>query len=161
MRTSSLAFLVVLLMASAGLAQNGSQTAEKPSVGSEGLGVAKPVAGESVKRVRLAETPSAHRFWDRENAWLFTGVGASRALDYASTRNMLRRGREEELLPDDVVNNTAAFVAVEAGGALTSVALSYVLHRTGHHKLERWLSIGHIGVATGGAIRNYALPTRR
>ena len=40
-----------------------------------------------------------------------------------------------------------------------SVGASYVLHRTGHHKLERWVSIVHIGVGTGGAVRNYCLKT--
>ena len=81
----------------------------------------------------------------------------SRGLDYASTRNMQARGREEKLLPDDVVNNSAAFAAVEAGGAAASVGISYILHRTGHHKLERWMSIGHIGVTAFGVARNYSL----
>lgn len=118
-------------------------------------------AADAAKPVKLSDAPSAHRFWGRENALLFAGIGASRALDYASTRNMQSRGREEILLPDDVVNNTAAFVAVEAGATLTSIGISYVLHRTNHHKLERWLSIGHIGVTTFGAARNYALDTKR
>jgi hypothetical protein len=112
----------------------------------------------------LRKAPPQHRFWDRTNVRLFSAVAVSRGLDYASTRNMLDRGREEILLPDDVVNNTAGFVAVEAAGAAASVGISWLLHRTGHHKLERWLSIGHIGVATFGAGRNYALksmPTSR
>jgi hypothetical protein len=102
-----------------------------------------------------------HPFWDRTNALLFTGVGVFRGLDYASTRNMQARGREEILLPDDVVNNSAAFAGVEAGGTAASVGLSYWMHRTGHHKLERWVSIAHIGVTGFGAARNYALKTHR
>ena len=102
-----------------------------------------------------------HPFWDRKNALLFTGVGVFRGLDYASTRNMQARGREEILLPDDVVNNSAAFAGVEAGSTAASVGLSYVMHRTGHHKLERWVSIAHIGVTGFGAARNYALKTHR
>ncbi len=82
-----------------------------------------------------------------------------RTLDYTSTMNMLRRGREEILLPGDVVRNHAGFAALEAAAAATSIGLSYTLHRTGHHKLEQWLSIGHIGVAGFGAARNYALET--
>jgi len=102
-----------------------------------------------------------HRFWDRTNTFLFSGVGVFRGLDYASTRNMLARGRAEILLPDDVVNNSAAFAGVEAGGTAVSVGLSYWMHRTGHHKLERWVSITHIGVTGFGAARNYALKTHR
>src|SRR5215467_7172226 len=70
-----------------------------------------------------------HKFWDRENAWLFAGVAASRALDYTSTKNMLGRGREELLIPDDVVFSEAGFPALEAAGAATSVGISYIFHR--------------------------------
>jgi hypothetical protein len=105
----------------------------------------------------IAEQPRTHRFFDRKNVLLFSGVAVFRGLDYASTRNMQARGREEILLPDDVVNNSAAFVAVEAGGALASMGISYLFHRTGHHKMERWLSIGHIGVTGFGVARNYSL----
>jgi hypothetical protein len=101
-----------------------------------------------------------HKFWDRTNILLFTGVGVFRGLDFASTRNMLARGREEILLTNDAVKNNASFTAIEAGATGTSIALSYWLHRTGHHKLERWLSIGHIGVTGFGVARNYALKTK-
>lgn len=103
------------------------------------------------------EQPPIHAFWDKENVLLFSGIGFFRALDYVSTRNMQARGREEILLPDDVVNNSAGFAALEAAGAMTSVGISYIFHRTGHHKLERWMSIGHISVTAFGAGRNYAL----
>ena len=110
---------------------------------------------------KIAFTPSApvsqHRFWDRENVALFSGVAAFRTLDYFSTQNMLSRGRQEILLPDDIVNNHAGFAALEAAGTLTSVGISYIFHRTGHHKMERWMSIGHIGVTGFGVARNYSL----
>ena len=100
-----------------------------------------------------------HRFWDRTNVLLFSGVGAMRAMDYASTRHMQRRGREEVLLPDDVVNNSAGFAALEAAGTAASVGISYWMHRTRHHRLERWVSIVHIGVTGFGVVRNYTLDT--
>jgi hypothetical protein len=81
-------------------------------------------------------------------------------MDYASTRNFQARGRQEILLPDVVVNNSAGFAALEAAGTMTSVGISYILHRTGHHTLERWMSIGHIGVTAFGDIRNYSLESR-
>ena len=101
-----------------------------------------------------------HRFWDRENVLLFSGVALFRGLDYASSRNMQARGREEILLPDDVVNNSAGFASLEAAGAAASVGLSYWMHRSGHHKIERWISIVHIGVTGFGVARNYALESR-
>jgi len=106
----------------------------------------------------VAQKPNpTHKFWDRTNALLFTGVAASRALDYTSTKNMLGRGREEILIPDDVVNSEAGFPALEAAGAATSIGISYIFHRYHHHKLERRVSIVHIGVTSFGAAHNYAL----
>jgi len=103
---------------------------------------------------------SPHPFWDHTNVLLFSGVGVFRGLDYASTRNFQARGRDEILLPDDVVNNSAGFAALEAAGAATSVGLSYIMHRTGHHTMERWVSIVHIGVTGFGVVRNYSLKSK-
>src|SRR5580658_242422 len=101
-----------------------------------------------------------HRFWDRTNILLFSGVALVRGMDYASTRNFQARGRKEILLAPEVVNNDAAFASLEAAGTLTSVGISYIFHRTGHHTLERWMSISHIGVTAFGDVRNYCLVTR-
>jgi hypothetical protein len=98
-----------------------------------------------------------HRFWDRKNVLLFSGIAVFRGLDYASTRNMQARGRQEVLLPDDVVNNSAGFASLEAAATATSVGISYIFHGTGHHKMERWLSIGHISVTGFGVAWNYSL----
>jgi hypothetical protein len=103
--------------------------------------------------------PNDHPFWDGTNAWLFAGVGASRTLDYFSTLNMRRRGRQEIFLNNDVVDNHAAFATIEAAATGVSIGASYLFHRTGHHKLERWTSIVHISAATTGAVRNYCLKT--
>jgi hypothetical protein len=100
-----------------------------------------------------------HRFWDRENDWLFAGVGAGRALDYASTLNLRRRGIDEIFLTNSIVDNHPLFGGIEAAATAASIGVSYIFHRTGHHRLERWTSAVHIGVAVGGAARNYALKT--
>src|SRR5262249_8716974 len=100
-----------------------------------------------------------HRFWDRQNILLFSLVGTSRALDYSSTLNMRRRGRQEVFLTNGIVDNHAAFAAIEAGGTAISIGASYLFHRYHHHRLERWTSIAHASLATTGAIRNYCLPT--
>jgi hypothetical protein len=103
--------------------------------------------------------PAVHRFWDTKNDLLFVGVGAARGLDYASTLNIRRRGINEALLTNAIVDNHAEFAAIEAATAAASVGLSYIFHATGHHKLERWTSYIHIGVTVAGAARNYALKT--
>jgi hypothetical protein len=123
------------------------------------LPVAKPTPALVAQTSKLSLEP--HAFLDRTNLTLFSGVILFRALDYASTRNMQARGREEVLLPDDVVNNSAGFIALESAGTAASVGLSYWMHRSGHHKLERWISVVHIGVTGFGIARNYSLPTNR
>ena len=98
-------------------------------------------------------------FWDRTNLLLFAGVGLARGLDYSSTGNLRRRGRQEILLNDDIVDNKPLFATIEVAGTAASIGVSYLFHRTGHHRLERWTSIVHIGVGTFGAIHNYGLET--
>ena len=118
--------------------------------------------GRQAGRTQSSKTaipPIEHRFWDKENDVLFTGVAASRTLDYFSTLNMRRRGRQEIFLTNDAVDNHAGFAAIEAAATAVSIGASYLFHRYGHHKLERWTSIIHIGLATTGAVRNYSLKT--
>ena len=122
---------------------------------------AKPATNVPIVPQPELEAPGKHehRFWDKTNDWLFAGVGASRTLDYFSTLNLRRRGRQEILITNDAVDNHAAFAVIEAAGTGVSIGASYLFHRYGHHKLERWTSIVHIGLATTGAVRNYSLKT--
>lgn len=100
---------------------------------------------------------AAHSFWDKTNLGLFAGVGAVRALDYTSTGHLRSLGRDEILLTNDIVDNKPLFAGIEVAGTAVSVGVAYLLHRASHHKLERWVSIVHIGVGTFGDIRNYSL----
>ena len=119
---------------------------------------AQTLHGATAKPVHAAKLPPAdHHFLDRTNVELFAGVAAVRALDYASTRHFRARGANEVLLSNAIVDNKPLFEWIEAAGAAASIAVSYWLHRTGHHKIERWVSIVHIGVGGFGDIRNYTL----
>lgn len=143
----------ILLVASSCLGQQRAEipTPDAPTPATQESSVLQPAPTQSA---------STHAFWDKENIWLFSGVAAFRALDYASTRNMQARGREEILIPDDVVNNSAGFASLEAAATMTSVGISYIFHRTGHHKLERWVSIIHMSATATGDARNYALKSK-
>ncbi|HVA94263.1 MAG TPA: hypothetical protein VNI36_05095 [Candidatus Dormibacteraeota bacterium] len=120
---------------------------------------AKPASPSAPKTLAAAIPETTHRFWDRENDLLFAGVGVARALDYSSTLNLRRRGLDEIFLTNSIVDNHPLFAGIQAAATAASIGVAYLLHRTGHHRLERWISVIHIGVATGGAIRNYALKT--
>ncbi len=128
-------------------------SAPQPSAG------ATPQDQKKTPKAPIPPVSGEHRFWDRDNDWLFAGVGAGRALDYASTLNLRRRGINEAFLTNSIVDNHPLFGGIEIAATAASVGVSYIFHRTGHHRLERWTSAVHIGVATGGAIRNYALKT--
>jgi hypothetical protein len=132
-----------------------AQDAAKPGPPSESVAQETPAIGKPQKNDAL----QPHPFWDQENRWLFGGVGAARTLDYFSTLNMRRRGRQEIFLTNDVVDNHAAFATVEAAATGVSIGASYLFHHYGRHKLERWTSFIHIGLATTGAVRNYCLKT--
>ena len=119
------------------------------------LPAAAPASGENRAKGQTRE----HRFWDKKNDWLFASVGAARTFDYFSTLNLRRRGDQEVLLTNDIVDNHAAFAAIEAAGTGASIGASYLFHHYGHHKLERWTSIVHFGLTTTGAVRNYCLKT--
>lgn len=145
----TLAVLITMLSAAHVHAQEPAPRWRAPSIG----GPAPLGKGE------LKGSKSEHRFWDKRNDWLFAGVGAARTLDYFSTLNLRRRGRQEILITNDAVDNHVAFAAIEAAGTGASIGLSYLFHHYGHHKLERWTSSVHFGLATTGAVRNYCLKT--
>jgi hypothetical protein len=144
-------------------AQQSSDDSQKPTLPEApqptGSAPAEQAKIDGVPKPTVPPAPAVHRFWDRENDWLFAGVGAGRALDYASTLNIRRRGLNEALLTNAIVDNHPLFAGIEAAATGASIGVSYVFHRTGHHRLERWTSAIHFGIATGGAIRNYALKT--
>jgi len=119
--------------------------------------IAKPGSRTGQPSVSSQAGRGSHPFWDKDNILLFAGVGAGRALDYASTRHFRERGINEWLLSNSIVDNKPLLAGIEAAGVAASLGVSYLFHRTGHHKLERWVSIAHIGVAVGASARNYSL----
>jgi hypothetical protein len=147
---------IILLLALATLMGTSEACAQAPESESQTPSlIVVPPAGKN----QIKERPQDHRFWDKKNDWLFAGVGAVRTFDYFSTLNLRRRGDQEILITNDVVDNHAAFAVVEAAGTGVSIGASYLFHHYGHHKLERWTSIVHFGLATTGGVRNYCLKT--
>jgi len=156
--------IFLLALASVTRAQEQPTPGRDPNAPSKPQPAASSSSAEQKKTDEAAQAaslpvPGEHSFWDRENDWLFAAVGAGRALDYASTLNLRRRGINEVFLTNSIVDNHPLFAGIEAAATGASIGVSYIFHRTGHHRLERWTSAIHAGVAVGGAIRNYALKT--
>ena len=92
------------------------------------------------------DTPAPHRFWDRENRILFATVGALATADFCVTHANLASGGKELNPVTRVLSGStprlAANFALETSGIM---AISYMFHKTGHHKLERITSFVNIG----------------
>ena len=107
-----------------------------------------------VKTFEQTTYPEAprHRFLDRENCVLFTTSAAFSAADFVVTKDNLRAGGQELNPVTRVFTGSTAGLAVNfAGETAGVVGLSYIFHKTGHHKLERAVSMLNIG-ASGAAV---------
>ena len=109
--------------------------------------VAEPV---SPLVVAPASVTGEHKFWDKENFALFAVSAALNGADFAVTRaNLQSGGQELNPLVRLFGRSTAGLVANFAGEGVGTVALSYIFHKTGHHKLERIVSMVNIGGSAG------------
>lgn len=105
------------------------------------------------------EPRAPHRFWlDKWNTPLFAGIVTVQALDYTSTRYFRNRGKDEWLLTNQLVDNRTAFVTTEISAAAAAISLSYLFHRAGHHRWERWAAAAYIGFGVVSAVANYRYP---
>jgi hypothetical protein len=97
---------------------------------------------------RPQQKPAAHPFWDRKNRTLFAVNGALAGADFFVTRrNLGRNGTELNPVARMFTGSTrglAANFAMETGGV---VGVSYLFHKTGHHKLERMTSYINLGAS--------------
>ena len=111
-----------------------------------------PLSNELLGRARPAE----HRYFDKTNLALHGWNAAAETYDAITTRRGLGGAPIHELNPFGAlfVNHGWAGQAVFSygfgvGGPLLT---SYLLHRTGHHKLERWVTaINALGSTTAGS----------
>jgi hypothetical protein len=101
---------------------------------------------KSVQPSTLPEAPTDHRFWNRENSILFATNAAFCGADFVVTKDNLRGGGQELNPVTRVFSGSTAGLAMNfVGEAAGVVGLSYFFHKTGHHKLERAISMLNIG----------------
>jgi hypothetical protein len=96
----------------------------------------------------LPETPKPHQFWDRKNRLLFSAAAAFSFGDFAVTRmNLGSGGRELNPMVQPFTGSTAALASNFAGQTAGVVAVSYLFHRSAHHRLERWAPVANIAAS--------------
>jgi hypothetical protein len=99
----------------------------------------------SVQPVAPPEAPGNHRFWDRENSFLFAANAAFGAADFVVTKDNLSNGGQELNPVTRVFSGSTTGLAMNfAGQTAGVVGLSYFFHKTGHHKMERAVSMLNI-----------------
>lgn len=119
--------------------------------GLDGVGMVSPsaVAASPVVANTLPEAPNQHRFWDKQNQILFATVAALSAADFAVTRaNLQNGGKELNPVTRLFSGSTAGLAANFAGETAGIIGLSYYLHKTGHHRLERIAPMLNIGASS-------------
>ena len=103
------------------------------------------------------ELPVTHRFFDKKNLAIFASLTAGRTMDPISTWQFRRHGLHESELSDGFVDNKPLFAAYSASLVAAQISTSYLFHRLGWHKLERFSAMVHTGVVTEAVIHNYRI----
>jgi len=106
----------------------------------------------------LSEVPTKHRFWDPANKTLFASHAVLEGLDFGITHhNLSDGGRELDPMAKALCESGTPGQLVFFGGRMAGViAVSYLLHRTGHHKLERAFPIYASGDSAYGVAYSFA-----
>jgi hypothetical protein len=93
-----------------------------------------------------------HAFWDAGNGLLFAAVAATSGMDFAVTRaNLQSGGRELNPIVRLFGRSTPGLAVNFCGETAGVIGISYFFHKTGHHKLERAVSMVNIGISVGAA----------
>lgn len=154
LKTKAAVVLVVLGLCGAGVSQQVSLALLQPGTMNMNTVAMEAGAIEPAPMVRVAQTATApeatgeHRFWDRENSVLFVASAAFSAADFVVTRDNLRSGGQELNPVTRMFSGSSAGLAMNfAGETAGVVGISYFLHKTGHHKMERAVSMLNIGAS--------------
>jgi hypothetical protein len=100
----------------------------------------------------------AHKFFDMPNLVLWSGVAVAHAMDCDSTWKMLDSGNGREVeLPPSLAQSRVEMTLFSIGVVGAQIGGSYLLHRLGWHKAERWTSSMHAGITGITAVHNYGL----
>ncbi|HME34638.1 MAG TPA: hypothetical protein VKF84_05325 [Candidatus Sulfotelmatobacter sp.] len=111
---------------------------------------AAPAVAITPVAIAPSSLPLEHKFWDTQNRVLLLAAAALNGADFAVTRANLQSGGQELNPVVRVFGRSTAGLAVNFAGETAGViGLSYFFHKTGHHKLERAVSLVNIGSSAG------------
>jgi len=100
-----------------------------------------------------------HKFWDKQNCALFAVSAALSGADFAVTRaNLQSGGRELNPMVRVFGRSTPGLAMNFAAETAGVIGLSYFFHKTGHHKLERIVTMVNSSLSAGAV--SYGLANR-
>lgn len=101
---------------------------------------------------------SEHRFWDKQNTSLLVVHAGLETADFFLTHDAIASGgRELNPIARPLVKmGTGGQIAFFAGGTLATMGVSYLLHKTHHHRLERMVEWYSIADSSWGVSYNLA-----
>ncbi len=109
-----------------------------------------PMPSAPMVKIALPSSPSEHRFWDTKNRALFATVAGLDDADFSVTRaNLQSGGRELNPITRAFGSSTTGLAINFAGETAGVIGVSDFLHKTGHHQMERIVSIVNIGDSAG------------
>ena len=82
---------------------------------------------------------NTHRFLDARNIGVFSVSAIIMAADLRTTRNALKVPGTYEANP--LMRNQGAAIAMKTATVGASVGIAYLLHKSGHHKAERYVPL--------------------
>lgn len=146
-RSRAAILLVVLSLGGSASAQQVSMALLEPPSSMTPSAMAPMPIVAVVQPSTLPETTS-HRFWDRQNSILFATNAAFSTADFFVTRANLQSGGQELNPVTGMFGRSTAGLAMNfVGESVGVVGVSYIFHKTGHHKLERAVSMLNIGAS--------------
>jgi hypothetical protein len=106
----------------------------------------------------LPGIPGKHNFWDAANRLLFASHATLEAIDFGITHhNLSDGGREKDSMAKALCESGTPGQLVFFGGRMAGVvAISYILHKTGHHELERAFPVYASGDSAYGVAYSFA-----
>ena len=99
-----------------------------------------------------------HDFWDTTNKTLFISHAAIESVDFGITHYNLSHGGTE-MNPDAKAlceSGTPGQLVFFGGRTAGVVAITYLFHRTGHHRLERLFPLYASGDSMYGVVYSFA-----